>query len=69
MTRLFSDIPEAIANTRIISDRLGFSLDNLGYQFPHYPVGNNETMDSFLAKRVAEGRAQTLWQQRQAQVL
>jgi len=55
MAALFSDIPEAIANTRIVSDRLEFTLDNLGYEFPHYPTPENETMDSFLAKRVEEG--------------
>ncbi len=49
------DIPEAIANTRIVSDRLEFTLDNLGYEFPHYPVPDGETMDSFLEKRVEEG--------------
>jgi len=55
MAALFGDIPEAIANTRIVSDRLEFTLDNLGYEFPHYPIPDNETMDSFLAKRVEEG--------------
>ncbi len=55
MAALFRDIPEAIANTRIVSDRLEFTLDNLGYEFPHYPVPEGETMDSFLAKRVEEG--------------
>jgi error-prone DNA polymerase len=55
MTALFSDLPEAIANTRIVSSRLAFTLDNLGYEFPHYPVPAGETMDSFLAARVEEG--------------
>jgi error-prone DNA polymerase len=55
MTELFHDVPEAIANTRIVSDRLEFTLDNLGYEFPRYPVPDGETMDSFLAKRVEEG--------------
>jgi error-prone DNA polymerase len=55
MAALFADIPEAIANTRIVSDRLEFTLNNLGYEFPHYPVPDGETMDSFLAKRVEEG--------------
>ena len=50
MAALFRDIPEAIANTRIVSERLEFTLDNLGYEFPHYPVPASETMDSFLAK-------------------
>jgi error-prone DNA polymerase len=55
MSKLFADIPEAIANTRIVSSRLEFTLDNLGYEFPHYPVPAGETMDSFLEKRVEEG--------------
>lgn len=55
MSDLFRDIPEAIANTRIVSERLEFTLNNLGYKFPHYPVPDVETMDSFLARRVDEG--------------
>ncbi len=55
MAALFRDLPEAIANTRIVSDRLAFTLDNLGYEFPQYPVPDGDTMDSFLAKRVDEG--------------
>jgi len=55
MAALFRDIPEAIDNTRMVSGRLDFTLDNLGYEFPHYPVPDGETMDSFLEKRVEEG--------------
>ena len=55
MAALFRDIPEAIDNTRIVSERLSFTLDNLGYEFPHYAVPGGETMDSFLAQRVEEG--------------
>jgi error-prone DNA polymerase len=55
MGALFRDIPEAVANTRIVSERLDFTLNDLGYQFPHYPVPDGETMDSFLEKRVEEG--------------
>ena len=55
MSRLFSDLPEAIANTRELSDRLQFTLADLGYQFPRYPTPPGETMDSFLRKRVEEG--------------
>jgi len=55
MAALFADIPEAIANTRTVSSRLNFTLNNLGYEFPHYPVPPGQTMDSFLAQRVEEG--------------
>jgi len=52
---LFRDLPEAFANTRIISERLEFTLNNLGYEFPRYPISGADSMDSFLAKRVDEG--------------
>lgn len=55
MTALFADIPGATENTMELSSRLRFELDDLGYQFPHYPVPEGETMDSFLRKRVDEG--------------
>jgi error-prone DNA polymerase len=55
MTRLFADLPEAIANTAELSSRLEFSLEKLGYEFPRYPVPEGETMDSFLHKRTWDG--------------
>ena len=55
MARLFADIPEAIAHTAEISSRLEFTLADLGYQFPRYPVPEGETMMSFLRQRVDEG--------------
>jgi error-prone DNA polymerase len=55
MTRLFADLPEAVANTSELSSRLGFTLEKLGYAFPRYPVPEDETMDSFLRKRTWEG--------------
>lgn len=55
MSRLFADLPEAVARTRELSSRLGFTLQDLGYEFPKYPVPDGETMDSFLRKRTYEG--------------
>jgi error-prone DNA polymerase len=55
MAVLFRDIPGAVENTVYLSSRLSFELSDLGYEFPHYPVPDVETMDSFLRKRVAEG--------------
>ena len=43
MERLFADLPEAVANTRELSDRLAFTLADLGYEFPEYPVPPGET--------------------------
>ena len=55
MERLFADLPEAIANTQEVSSRLQFTLADLGYEFPRYPVPEGETMQSFLRKRTMEG--------------
>jgi len=55
MEQLFADLPEAIANTEELSSRLKFTLNDLGYEFPRYPVPEGETMNSFLRKRTEEG--------------
>jgi error-prone DNA polymerase len=55
MARLFADLPEAIAETVELDSRLEFTLENLGYEFPHYPVSEGETEASFLRKRTEEG--------------
>ena len=55
MKRLFADLPEAIANTQELSSRLEFSLDDLGYKFPVYPVPNGESQIHFLRERSREG--------------
>jgi error-prone DNA polymerase len=55
MTNLFADLPEAIANTVELSSRLEFTLEDLGYEFPKYPVHEGETMMSFLRERAREG--------------
>jgi error-prone DNA polymerase len=55
MVQLFSDLPEAITNTTELSSRLEFTLEDLGYEFPKYPVPPGETMTSFLRQRTYEG--------------
>src|ERR1700676_1803113 len=55
MQQLFADLPEAIANTLELSARLEFTLNDLGYEFPCYPVPEGETMNSFLRDRAWEG--------------
>ena len=55
MEKLFADLPEAIANTTELSSRLEFTLEDLGYEFPKYPVPPGETMTSFLRERTEEG--------------
>jgi len=48
MRELFRDLPEAIENTSRLAERLTFLLENLGYEFPDFPVPDGYTMDSFL---------------------
>jgi len=55
MQQLFADLPEALANTLELSSRLEFTLEQLGYEFPRYPVPEGETMMSFLRERTREG--------------
>src|SRR5437773_43612 len=55
MGELFADLPEAIANTVELSSRVEFTLKDLGYEFPKYPVPPGETMTSFLRQRTFEG--------------
>ncbi len=55
MQQLFADLPEAIHNTLELSSRLEFTLNDLGYEFPRYPVPEGETMNSFLRDRSWEG--------------
>jgi error-prone DNA polymerase len=58
MRELFRDLPEAIENTSSLGARLAFSLDNLGYEFPEFPVPVGHTMDSFLRTIVWFGAQQ-----------
>lgn len=36
MAKLFADLPEALSNTRELSERIGFTLEKLGYDFPSF---------------------------------
>jgi error-prone DNA polymerase len=54
MSQLFHDVPEAIAHTVELAGRLQFTLKDLGYEFPKYPVPAGDTMASFLRKRTIE---------------
>ncbi|MDP3719637.1 MAG: error-prone DNA polymerase [Acidobacteriota bacterium] len=50
MARLFADRPGAIHATRDLAERLQFTMTDLGYRFPRYPVPDGETESSFLRK-------------------
>ena len=55
MRELFRDLPEAIDNTSRLAERLQFSLDNLGYEFPRYSVPPGHDANSFLRERSFDG--------------
>ncbi len=55
MRQMFADLPEAIENTLLLSQRLEFRLNNLGYEFPSYAETGGEPQNVFLRKRVADG--------------
>ncbi len=50
MRQLFTDLPAALAAAGALADRLGFTMADLGYRFPEYPVPPGETAISFLRK-------------------
>jgi error-prone DNA polymerase len=56
MAALFSDLPDAVARTGELADRLQYTMADLGYRFPDYPVPPGETQSSFL-RRIADAGA------------
>ena len=48
MTQLFADHPEALVGSYELAQRLDFTLADLGYRFPDYPVPPGETPMSYL---------------------
>src|SRR5206468_6034759 len=48
MAELFRDMPRAVSETREIAERCEFTLKDLGYRFPDYPLPPGETPDSYL---------------------
>jgi error-prone DNA polymerase len=55
IARLFSDMPRAVAAAGELAGRLAYSMADLGYRFPEYPVPAGETMASFLRKITQAG--------------
>jgi error-prone DNA polymerase len=48
MAQLFADRPEAVKGTVALAERLEYTMANLGYRFPVFPVPAGETEMSFL---------------------
>ena len=60
MARLFRDVPEAIAETMRFAGRIGFSLDQLKYQYPDEPVPPGKTAQQHLEDLTWAGCAQNI---------
>ena len=58
MDRLFRDLPVALANSVELAQRLDFTLKDLGYRFPEYPVPEGHSMMSYLRELTEAGARQ-----------
>ncbi len=71
MAELFADLPAALAGARELASRLDFTLADLGYRFPDYPLPPGETPISYLRQVVwnaAPGRFRPLTARAQRQL-
>ena len=55
MQVLFADLPEAIANTARLAERLDFAFPSLGYEFPSYDAPDGKPAAIFLREMTFEG--------------
>jgi error-prone DNA polymerase len=56
MAQLFSDLPDALKGTEALAERLEYTMADLGYRFPAYPVPGGDSEMSFL-RRITEAGA------------
>ncbi len=71
MARLFADQPRALRATTQLAERLDFTLQDLGYRFPDYPLPPGETPTSYLRQvtwNEARNRFQPLTARARAQI-
>ncbi len=71
MSRLFADLPEALANSAKLASELDFTMAGLGYRFPDYPLPPGETPASYLRHVTwngAKARFRPLTAKAQAQI-
>jgi error-prone DNA polymerase len=55
MRKLFADLPEAIDTTGELALRLGFTLKDLGYRFPDFPLPPGQTAIAHLRELAERG--------------
>ncbi|HYB54159.1 MAG TPA: error-prone DNA polymerase [Thermoanaerobaculia bacterium] len=71
MAELFADLPEALDGAFALSQRLDFTLADLGYRFPDFPLPPGETPASYLRQLAWNGartRFRPLTARAQAQI-
>jgi error-prone DNA polymerase len=71
MARLFADLPRALSASAELAASLDFTLADLGYRFPEYPLPSGETPSSFLRHITwngARARFRPLTARHQAQI-
>ncbi|HVR44665.1 MAG TPA: error-prone DNA polymerase, partial [Thermoanaerobaculia bacterium] len=71
MAEVFADLPRAVEASADLAERLEFTLANLGYRFPDYPLPPGETPISFLRQvtwNSARARFRPLTAKAQAQI-
>jgi error-prone DNA polymerase len=57
MSELFCDRPDLVRNAEALGERLSFTLADLGYKFPTYPVPFGSTMFAHLCEATWAGAA------------
>src|SRR6266568_520913 len=55
MEALFADRRDLLRNSEALAERLQFTLADLGYRFPDYPVPEGETLHSYLRAMTEAG--------------
>ncbi|MGN6489498.1 MAG: error-prone DNA polymerase, partial [Devosia sp.] len=57
MARLFAEHPDAVTQTQVLLDRIGFRLDQLRYNYPTETIGNGESAQETLERLTWAGAA------------
>jgi error-prone DNA polymerase len=55
MRVLFADLPQTVDNSGRFAERVEFTLENLGYEFPRYAIPAGHDQDSFLREMTFRG--------------
>jgi DNA polymerase-3 subunit alpha len=56
MSRLFSEVPDALSNTLLIAERCNVDLGFKGYHLPEFTVPEGYTPETYLRRCASKGR-------------